>query len=136
MKNIIEQASSSVEANLDKKTIEEIKNELIKRKETIINSLKALAMEDHHEADKLAAKFPEYGDKPDENAQEVSDYGTNLGTEKVLEKALDDIESTLKRIDNDEYGTCKYCHANIPKKRLLARPVASSCVDCKEKLQS
>jgi len=135
MKNLMEEAKYSHETNLDEKTIEEVRDELTIRKENIINSLKALAVEDNHEADKLAAKFPEYGDKADENAQEVSDYSTNLGTEKVLEKALEDIEKTLKRIDDGDYGVCKYCKGPIAKKRLLARPVASSCINCKKELQ-
>lgn len=125
----------TVETDLDKKTIKEIKDELLKRKETLLNSLKSLSTEDYHEADRLAAKFPEYGDKADENAQEVSDYSTNLGTEKVLEKALEDVESTIKRIESGEYGVCKYCKGPIAKKRLLARPVASSCITCKKELQ-
>jgi DnaK suppressor protein len=135
MKNLLEKTKSILEDGLDQNTINEIKSELLKRKETLLNSLKSLASEDHHEADKLAAKFPEYGDKADENAQEVSDYGTNIGTEKVLEKALEDIESTIKRIENGEYGICKYCKGPIAKKRLLARPVASSCISCKKELQ-
>ncbi len=135
MENLMEKSTANAEAGLDKKTIEEVKSELTKRRENIINSLKALAVEDHHEADKLAAKFPEYGDKADENAQEVSDYSANLGTERVLEKALEDIEKTLKRIDDGEYGVCKYCKGPIAKGRLMARPVASSCIACKKELQ-
>ncbi len=135
MKNTIEQAKPIIETDLDQKTIEEIKSQLLKRKESLLNNLKSLASEDHHEADKLAAKFPEYGDKADENAQEVSDYGTNLGTEKVLEKALEDVDTTIKRIESGDYGVCKYCKGPIAKKRLLARPAASSCISCKNELQ-
>ncbi len=135
MKNLMEKIKPNTETGLDKKTIEEIKSELLKRKEDISHTLKALAEEDSHEADKLAAKFPEYGDKPDENAQEVSDYSSNLGTEEILKKAYDDIEATLKRIEDDSYGVCKYCKGDIAKGRLLARPVASSCVKCKKELQ-
>lgn len=121
--------------DLDKKTLEEIKVSLLNRKSDILKSLEDLAKKDNHEADNLAAKFPEYGDKADENAQEVSAYGTILGTEKILEKALSDIESTLKRIEEGKYGICKYCNGEISKKRLLARPVASSCIRCKTELQ-
>ena len=51
--------------------------------------------------------------------------------------------SALKRIDNGTYGICKQC-AEVPKNlcptcplipedRLLAVPIATMCVDCKEK---
>lgn len=82
-----------------------------------------------------SAKFPEFGDKPDENAQEIEGYTTNLATKEILESNLRDIESALARIENGTYGTCKYCGNEIGEKRLLARPVASACMDCKTKLQ-
>ena len=84
----------------------------------------------------LHAKFPEFGDKSDENAQEIEGYETNLATEKLLDHSLHDIKSALESIEKGTYGICKYCNQPIPEKRLLARPVASSCVECKQKLQN
>lgn len=124
------------EEKLDKKTIEEIKNDLLSRKKQILEDLQDIAQKDDHEADGVAAKFPEYGDKADENAQEINEYSTNLATEHVLEKTLKDIDSALKRIEDGTYGICKYCGEPISVKRLQARPVASACVPCKTKLQS
>ncbi len=121
---------------LDKKTIEELKKELESRKKQILEDLKDIAKNDDHESDGMTAKFPEYGDKADENAQEISEYSTNLATEKLLEKTLRDINSALDRIKEGTYGICKYCGEPIGKKRMKARPVASACVSCKEKLQN
>lgn len=84
----------------------------------------------------MHAKFPELGDKIDENAQQIEGYETNLATEKILDHSLHDIKSALESIENGTYGICKYCHEPIAEKRLLARPVASSCVECKQKLQN
>jgi RNA polymerase-binding protein DksA len=120
---------------LTKSEIEEIRKNLISQKDKIMSDLSYVSKEDDHEADNLGAKFPEYGDKPDENAQEISDYSTSVMTEKVLEKTLEDITGALKRIENGTYGICKYCGQPIGKKRLLARPVASSCISCKNELQ-
>lgn len=124
-----------MEKELNQATIEKIKTELIAKKEQIIEDLKDMAKHDDHESDTLGAKFPEYGSKPDENAQEISDYSTTLATEKVLEKTLEDIEGALKRIEEGVYGICKYCHKPISAKRLMARPVASACITCKTELQ-
>ncbi|MCF7820510.1 MAG: TraR/DksA family transcriptional regulator [Candidatus Pacebacteria bacterium] len=121
---------------LDKVTLETIKQELLDRKSKILEDLEDISQEDSHEADNRSAKFPEYGDKPDENAQEVSEYSTTLATEKILEKTLEDIDKALKRIEKGQYGTCKYCGDTINPKRLLARPIASSCISCKNKLQN
>lgn len=122
---------------VDKKTIEKIKKDLLSRKEQITKDLRHIAQKKNESGDdEYRATFPEYGDKPDENAQEINEYTTNLAQEDVLEKTLRDIEKALKRIEEGTYGTCKYCKTTIPAKRLEARPIASSCVACKTKLQN
>jgi RNA polymerase-binding protein DksA len=125
-----------MENTLDKKVLDAIKTKLLTRREQIIESLEDISQEDKHEADNLGSKFPEYGDKPDENAQEINDYSTNSAAEKVLEKTLADIDGALKRMDEGTYGICKYCGQSINPKRLQARPVASACITCKNELQS
>jgi DnaK suppressor protein len=119
---------------LDKETIEKIKNELLAKKDQIIKDLKEMTgatnIKDDH-----SVRFPDYGDKKDENAQEIDEYTTSVATEKVLESSLRDIESSLDRIEKGTYGICKYCRQPIGEKRMLARPVASACVECKTKLQ-
>lgn len=121
---------------LEKESLEQIKQELLDRKSKILNDLQDISQHDSHEADNRSAKFPEYGDKADENAQEVNEYSTTIATEKILEKTLEDINKALKRVENGTYGICKYCGETINPKRLLARPIASSCIDCKTKLQN
>jgi len=120
---------------LDKKIIAEIKKSLLAQKKQIIGDIDDISREDDHEADNMTAKFPEYGDKPDENVQEISDYSADVVTEKVLEKSLEDIDKALERIAKGTYGICKYCGNPIAEKRLLARPTASSCIKCKTELQ-
>ncbi len=115
---------------INKKEVEKIKKDLIARKEQITKDLQSITQE----GDKVV--FPEYGDKNDENAQEINEYSTNLATDQVLEKTLRDIESAIERIEKGTYGICKYCNEAISPKRLIARPVASACVACKTKLQN
>ena len=45
---------------------------------------------------------------------------------------LKKINEALQQIDRGEYGECTSCGDEIGVKRLLARPVASLCIDCKE----
>lgn len=47
---------------------------------------------------------------------------------------LTKIDETLRRIDadSDEFGFCGNCGGEIGFKRLLARPVATLCIRCKE----
>ena len=41
----------------------------------------------------------------------------------------------LKKIDEGEYGLCEDCGANIKFQRLVARPTAELCIDCKEEAE-
>ena len=120
---------------LDQETIKNIKKDLLERKKQIAKDLNDISSQDSDDSGKHIVKFPEYGNKSDENAQEISEYTTNLATEKILESALRDIKASLKRIENGSYGICKYCGNDIGKKRMMARPVASACIKCKTKLQ-
>jgi DnaK suppressor protein len=120
---------------MEKKTLEEIKKQLLAQKKQLLNDLSNLSRRDDHETDDRTTRFPEYGDKPDENAQEISDYSNDVAMEKVLEKSLSDIEKALTNIEKGTYGICKYCGQEIAEKRLLARPTASSCINCKTELQ-
>lgn len=124
-----------MDKQIGEQTVAEIKEQLLKQKKQIMIDLGTLSRVDAHESDDRSASFPDYGDKPDENAQEISDYSTNIVTQRVLEKSLEDIEKALSRIEKGTYGTCKYCQNPINERRLLARPTASSCITCKTELQ-
>jgi DnaK suppressor protein len=45
---------------------------------------------------------------------------------------LSKIDEALEQIDRGAYGECTSCGDDIGIKRLLARPVATLCVGCKE----
>ena len=121
---------------MDKNILSKIKEELTKRKTQIEKDLSSFANKNKQNKNDYISAFPEYGDESDENAQEVSQYSTNVATEHILEKMLKDINNTLKKIAKKEYGICKYCGQPIEEKRLLIRPFSSACVKCKTKLQN
>ena len=52
--------------------------------------------------------------------------------ERVL---IHKIREALARIDSGEYGVCVACGDEISEKRLIARPVATHCIDCKTELE-
>lgn len=120
---------------MDKIILEKIKKELLERRDQLKKDLEQVSQVSQNGDKGYRAKFPEFGSKEEENAQEIGEYTTNLATEKVLESSLRDVENALKRIEDGTYGICKYCGKEINEKRLLARPVASACVECKSKLQ-
>ncbi len=46
-------------------------------------------------------------------------------------RMLSKIQYALEVIDQGEYGTCESCGEPIGYKRLMVRPVARVCIDCK-----
>jgi len=46
-------------------------------------------------------------------------------------KLMRKIQLALERIDDRSYGVCVACGEDIGEKRLMARPMATHCIDCK-----
>ncbi len=120
---------------MDKKTLATIKQNLINEKERLEKELAGFTKKDPKFSDDYHSEFPEFGDKEDDNAAEVADYGDRLSIEHALENQLRDVKKALKNLEQGTYGICKYCHKPIEKERLLIRPTSSSCVACKKKLK-
>lgn len=121
---------------MDQKILNQIKQDLLAKRAELQQDLSEFAKENKNVANKYVTDFPDYGDQPDENAQEVSQYSTNLETGRVLENTLKDIARALKAIEKGTYGICKHCGQEIEEKRLLVRPFSSACVKCKIRLQA
>jgi DnaK suppressor protein len=51
-------------------------------------------------------------------------------------KLIGKIKEALERIENNAYGICEECGADISKKRLEARPVTTLCIACKKKQET
>lgn len=83
---------------------------------------------------KKTGKFPEYGDSEEDNTQEVEEFVDNLGLEKSLLKHYREVNTALRKIEEDKYGYCDNCHEIIDKARLRAFPAATSCIKCSAKI--
>ncbi|OGY41807.1 MAG: hypothetical protein A2Y67_04165 [Candidatus Buchananbacteria bacterium RBG_13_39_9] len=121
---------------MNKENLEKIKKDLLERKEQIEKELNSFAKKDEYVRDNYRSEFPDFGDKEDENAEEIAQYTDNISIEFSLEKTLRDINKALERISDGTYGKCAYCSKEISADRLLARPTSNACVECKEKLTS
>lgn len=119
---------------MDKAILDKIQKQLKEEKKRLEQALGEFSERNIHNESDFQAKFPQYGDKPDENAAEVATYSDYLVLERTLEKELRDVNEALKSIEKGSYGVCKYCRKPIAEKRLLARPTSSSCVSCKKML--
>ena len=74
-----------------------------------------------------AANFPD----PADRATQEEEFSLELRTRARERKLIKKIDSTLDRLQNDDYGYCDACGIEIGIQRLEARPTATMCIDCK-----
>lgn len=68
---------------------------------------------------------------PNDRASQETDMSLELRNRDRERKLLKKIDSTVLRVDTDDYGWCDRCGIEIGIRRLEARPTAELCVDCK-----
>lgn len=119
-------------ANIDEKTLLELKKALLEKRQKIQANLEVSAKKGKGVKDDYDTKFDQVGDRPEENASEVEMYENDLGIEHSLEKDLLAIDEALEKIEDGSYGICTNCGApqNIDMARLRAFPEAKTCIKC------
>ena len=78
------------------------------------------------------ANFPD----PTDRASLESDRNFELRIRDRERKLIQKIREAIARIDNGTFGICEECEEEIQMERLLARPVTTLCVECKEKQEA
>ena len=101
-----------------KQRLNEWKQDLIKESsETIVNTLQETELQKPDLADRASAE---------------TDHALELRTRDRERKLINKINSTMRRIDEDEYGYCEETGDEIGVSRLLARPVATLSLEAQE----
>lgn len=108
---------------MNKKERERYRNELLKKKEEIVNKIR----ETYNESKEVESGI----------AQDVADKAESSYTKEFLlslsnaeREQLLLVDEALKRIDKKELGICQRCGKDINKKRLDIVPWTSYCIDC------
>ena len=75
----------------------------------------------------------ESGSLPDPNdrATQEEEFSIELRVRDRERILIRKIDSTLKSINDGDYGFCEECGVEIGIRRLEARPTATLCIDCK-----
>jgi DnaK suppressor protein len=71
----------------------------------------------------------DYDDAP----QRAMDREVDMALSDIDLQALGEISRALKRIDDDDFGLCGDCGAEIPFDRLKVEPYALRCVRCESR---
>ncbi len=67
-----------------------------------------------------------------EIATNIIEDNTVMSIAQSEAREITQIDNTLKKMKNGEYGVCECCGGNINEQRLIAIPFVSLCVKCKE----
>src|SRR6267378_4298589 len=115
-----------VRQNMDKKRLEYYKKKLLNRRDELVRTI-TRTEEEGRQAD-------------DDPTVDLADKAANSYTKEFLfgqtntdRAILNMIDEALKRIRNEEYGTCANCQEEMQQKRLEAVPWAKHCITCQEK---
>lgn len=65
-----------------------------------------------------------------DQAIDLADDEALEGVDDVLRSEIGQIRQALLRIENGTYGTCANCGEDIARERLIARPIATRCINC------
>lgn len=116
---------------IDKKILEELRQQLVKEKADLEANISRIARPVNAKEGDYETTFDEIGSDRDDNATEVDQYSDNVSVENTLEKKLQEVIDALERIDKGTYGVCENCNKDIDIERLKANPSARTCIECK-----
>lgn len=113
--------------HLKKKELQELEKLLLEEREKIIAHLKKLSA-----SQEILDSNPNAGDSADVANLEVTQNNlTKIGSREM--NLVKKIDESLQKIKDGTYGLCEECGEPIPYKRLLVRPVATLCIECKSR---
>ena len=125
-------------SRMNKKLLQEFKQNLEEKKETLEKELESFAKKDPKLKDDWDSHFPKYnggsgGQILEDAADQVEEYSTLLSIEHNLELRLKNINLALEKIKMKKYGICEKCGKKILIERLKVCPEAKFCVNCEKK---
>lgn len=113
--------------HLKKKELQELEKLLLEERDKIIAHLKKLSA-----SQEIMDSNPNAGDSADVANLEVTQNNlTKIGSREM--NLVKKIDESLQKIKDGTYGLCEECGEPIPYKRLLVRPVATLCIECKSR---
>jgi len=111
------------EEYMAKKQLEHFRSVLLQWKEQLMTEVDRTV---HHMQDE-SSNYPD----PVDRASQEEEFNLELRARDRERKLLRKIEETLSRINDQDYGYCDDCGAEIGVRRLEARPTANQCIECK-----
>ncbi len=111
---------------MTRRKFDKVKELLLKQKGEILTEAEKV---EHGEIDVISEDLADVADRS--SMETGRDFTLRLldRDRKLLKK----IDEAMLRIERNDFGDCEICGEEIDLNRLEARPVATLCIECKEK---
>ena len=98
----------------------------------LMDRLNKLLQEANKTVTEMAGEVENFPD-PTDRAVLESDRNFELRIRDRERKLIKKIKDALQRLEDGTFGICEECGEEISEERLMARPVTTLCINCKEK---
>ncbi len=128
--------TSRKKGKLRKEELARLKAELFSEREHILKELENLDEITRSNGYEGRNQIHGYSNHMAEFAAENEAINTALGLRKLAIERLNQVTNALERLANGNYGICQRCGRAIQMERLLAKPQALLCVECKRAVEA
>src|SRR5699024_10808775 len=111
---------------LTEKQLKELKNDLLKSQERMINQVQDRCGLEVSQMDAVG-ELSSYDKQPADMGTELYESGKDITLNEHTEQKLQDINKALHAKEEGTYGICRICSVDIPYERLRAVPTADTC---------
>lgn len=118
---------------MDAETLRRFKRKLISEKELILKQISQLEENgiDRTMSDSVG-ELSVYDNHPADLGDELFERSKDMALRDNAHVILENIEKSLKKIDDKTYGICETCNQPISEERLNTIPWAVNCIKCQE----
>jgi DnaK suppressor protein len=120
-------SSPGKERNVSEKDLQTLKEELQRRRRTILETTRRATAE--LDALRSAERDPEF----EEGAQSEHEQYTLSALTENQRREIAHIDAAIARVEAGEYGFCRDCDQEIDPRRLAALPYAVLCTECAQR---
>ncbi|MGD0943297.1 MAG: TraR/DksA C4-type zinc finger protein [Acidimicrobiales bacterium] len=104
---------------------------LLRERSTYLEQAASLKAEAESLVEEMEPGDIQFDDESGEGGTVTVDRERDLALSAQALAAVEEIDHTLAKMDNDTYGICENCGRQIVRARLEALPYARLCIDCK-----
>ncbi len=116
---------------MEKKLLHQLKEDLLKNKKSLEESLHRFAKKDNVPEGDWDTVYPKINvTSREEMADEVEEFSSLIKIEHALEVKLKNIDDALKKMENENYGYCEKCSQLIEEDKLMIVPETRTCKSC------